>query len=71
MGMSQKLPLGGFKWDEETSQFNEAFVKSYTDHIDEGCLFEVDFPYLANLYTFTMIYSFYLKEWKLEKLKNV
>ena len=54
MGMSQKLPLGGFKWDEETSQFNEAFMKSYTDHIDEGCLFEVDlsisckFIYLHN-----------------------
>ena len=25
--MSQKLPLVGFKWVEETSQFNEDFVK--------------------------------------------
>ena len=25
--MSQKLPLGGLKWIEETSQFNEDFIK--------------------------------------------
>ena len=25
--MSEKLPLHGFKWIEQTSQFNEDFVK--------------------------------------------
>ena len=25
--MSQKLPLDGFKWVEETSQFNEDFIE--------------------------------------------
>ena len=28
--MSQKLPLGSAMWAEETSQFNEDFIKSYT-----------------------------------------
>ena len=27
--MSQKLPLNGFKWVEETPQFNEDFIKGY------------------------------------------
>ena len=26
--VSQRLPLGGFKWFEETSQFNKDFIKS-------------------------------------------
>ena len=27
--MEQNLPMNGFKWIEETSQFNEHFIKSY------------------------------------------
>ena len=27
--MPQRLPLGGFKWVEEASQFNEDFMQSY------------------------------------------
>ena len=40
--MSQKLPLDGFKWVEETSRFNEGFIKSYNDNSDEGFFLEVD-----------------------------
>ena len=29
--MSQKLSLVGFKWVEETSQFNKDFIKSYNE----------------------------------------
>ena len=29
--MSQKLPLGGFKWVEETSRFNESFMNIYNE----------------------------------------
>ena len=35
--MSQELPLGGFKWADETSQFNEDFRKSYTVERGEDC----------------------------------
>ena len=31
---SQKLPLGHFKWVEETYEFNEDFIKSYNDESD-------------------------------------
>ena len=27
--MSQKLPVNNFEWIEETSQFNEDFIKNY------------------------------------------
>ena len=32
--ISQKLPLGHFKWVEETCEFNEDFIKSYNDESD-------------------------------------
>ena len=32
--MSQRLPFGGFKWVEETSQSNEDFIKHYNENSD-------------------------------------
>ena len=40
--MSQRLLLGWFKWVEETSQFNEDFVKIYNDDSDERYFLEAD-----------------------------
>ena len=48
--MSQRLPLGGFKWVDETSQFNEDFIKSYYDDCDEGYFLEIDFQYPEKLH---------------------
>ena len=39
--MSQRLPLGGFKWVEETSQFNDDFIKSYNDDSDKGYFLKI------------------------------
>ena len=33
--MSQKLPVNNFEWTEETSQFNEDFIKNYNEENDE------------------------------------
>ena len=27
--MSQKVPVGGFKWKEDLSQFNKDFIRNY------------------------------------------
>ena len=35
------VPLGGFKLVEETSKFNEDFIKSYKEDSDIGYFFEV------------------------------
>ena len=48
--MSQKLPLGGFKWVEETCQFNEAFIKSYKKDSDIEYFIEADVQYLEKLH---------------------
>ena len=33
--MSQKLPVNNFEWIEETSQFNEDFIKNFNEENDE------------------------------------
>ena len=43
--MSQKLPSGHFNWVEETSEFNEDFIKSYNDDSHEGYFLEVNVQY--------------------------
>ena len=43
--MSQKLPVDGFKWVENTSQYNEDFIENYNEDSDEGYLLEVDVQY--------------------------
>ena len=30
-GMSQKLPVNGFKWIKKPSKFNEEFIKNYDE----------------------------------------
>ena len=34
--MFQELPVNIFEWIEETSQFNEDFIKNYNEESDEG-----------------------------------
>ena len=31
--MSQKLPVNNFKWIQGISQFNENFIKNYTENV--------------------------------------
>ena len=44
--MSQKHPVNNFEWIEDTSQFNEDFIKSYNEENDEGYFLEVIFNIL-------------------------
>ena len=37
--MSQKLPANNFESMEDTSQFNEDFIKNYKEESDEGYFF--------------------------------
>ena len=49
---SQKLPVNGFEWVEELSQFNEDFTKDYDENSDDGYFLEVDVEYPKNLFSF-------------------
>ena len=43
--MSQMVLVNNFEWIEDTSQFNEDFIKNYNEESDEGYFFEADFQY--------------------------
>ena len=52
--MSLKLPVNNFDWIENTSQFNEDFVKNYNEESDEGYFLEGDVQYLENINELTL-----------------
>ena len=69
--MFQKLLAYKFELIEETSQFNEDFIKNYNEESNKGYFLEVDVQYPKNYMNFIMTYYFYQKEWKLEKQKSL
>ena len=48
--ISQKLPINNFEWTKDTSQFNEDFIKNYSEESDDGYFREVDIQYLEKLH---------------------
>ena len=48
--VSQKLPVNGFKWVENTSQFDEDFIESYDEESDEEYFLKVDVQYPEKLH---------------------
>ena len=48
--MSQKLPVNGFKWIEDTSEINEEFIKNYDENSDKGYILEEDVKYPKELH---------------------
>ena len=67
--MSQKLAVNGFKFVKYISEFNEDLIKPIIMKVMKGFSYEIHVQCPENI-TFTMIYPFCLKEWKLKKLKN-
>ena len=49
--MSKKIPVNSFEWVEESSQFNEDFIKDYDENSDDGYFLEVDVEYSKNLFS--------------------
>ena len=48
--MSQKLPVNGFKWEDDLLRFNERFIKNYNGNSDVGYFIEVDVEYPKELF---------------------
>ena len=69
--MSRKLPLGSFKWVEETSKFNEDFKRSYNDESDEGYYIEANVQYPKNLHNLHYVLLFLPERMKFEKVKKL
>ena len=66
--MLQKLPLYGFKWVEDTSQFNEDFIKRCND---EGYFLEVDVQYPEKWHDFHNDLPFLPERMKIDKVEKL
>ena len=69
--MLQKLLLNNFKSTEETSQFNDNFIKNYNEESDEGYYLDIDVQYSEKNMKFIMTYNFSPKERNLKKSKSL
>ena len=65
--ISQKLLVNNFEWIEDTSQFNEDFIKIIMKKVMKDIFSKLMFNILNNYMNFITIYHFYQKELKLKK----
>ena len=61
--MYQKLPVNGFGWVEELSQFNEDFIKNYDEDSNKEYFLEVD-VHIQKTLIFMVIFHSYPNEKK-------
>ena len=69
--MSKKLPINGFKWENDLSKFNETFIKNYNEDSDVGYFLEVDKEYPKQLWSSHKDLPFIPKRKKLEKVEKL
>ena len=69
--MSQKLIVNNFEWIEDTSQFNEDFIKNYNEESDNGYFLEVDVQYLEKLHELYNDLPFLPERMKIEKVEKL
>ena len=58
--MSQKLPVNGFEWVEELSQFNENSPTNYDENSNEGIFLTSILNIQKSCLIVIVIYNFYL-----------
>ena len=56
--MLQKLPVNGFKWVEDLTEFDEGFIESYNEKVKDGYFLEMIFNTKKNFMNFIMISHF-------------
>ena len=69
--MSQKLPVNGFKWENDLSRFNERFIKSYNENSNKGYFLEVDLQYPKKFFGSHKDLPFLPERKKLEKVEKL
>ena len=69
--MSQKLPVNGFRWENDISRFNDDFIKNYDENSDEGYILEVDIEYPEKLFNLHKDFPFLPEKKKVEKSKSM
>ena len=69
--MSKKVPVNGFKWENDLSRFNEDFIKNYNENSDIGYFLEVDVEYPKKLFGSHKDLPFLPERKKLEKVEKL
>ena len=70
--ISEKLPINGFKWVNDTSEINGKFVKSYDKkNTDEGYKLEVDVDYPNKLHKLHSDMPFLPERMKIDKTQKL
>ena len=69
--MSQKLPANNFEWIEDTSSYNEDFIKSYNEESDEGYFLEADIQYPEKLHQLHNDLPFLPERKKITKIEKL
>ena len=69
--MSKKLPVNGFKWENDLSRFNENFIKNYNENSDVGYFLEVDVEYPKTSWGSHKELPFLPERRKLEKVEKL
>ena len=65
--MRQKLPVNGFKWIEDTSEF----FKKYDENNDKGYILEVDVKYPKKLHDLHSDLPFLPRRMKIDKCEKL
>ena len=66
--MLEKLPVNNFELIQDTSRFNEDFIKNHNEESDEGCFLEVDAQNLEKLQELHNDLLFFPERMKIEKV---
>ena len=69
--MSKKVPVNGFKWENDLSRFNENLIKNYNENSYVGYFLEVDIEYPKQLWGFHKDLPFLPKRKKLGKAEKL
>ena len=69
--MSQKLPVNGFEWVEQLSQFKEDFLKIYDESSNKGYFLEVNVEHPKNLHNLHSDLSFLPERKKIKKCNKL
>ena len=69
--MFQTFQVDIFEWIEDTSKFNEDFIKNYNEESEEGYFLEVDAQYPEKLHELYNDLPFLPERRKIEKVQKL